>query len=167
VDSAWIAVIGTAAGAGVTGVVGIGKAGVEALSARSQRKHDADQSKAQRDAEKAEKDAQREHERATSLRKERAQLISYWREGLASSAARYQQWAAVFDDDDRLRRDAAARGLPTPNVVGDAWFQSLRQHLPAEFRQQSELRLHPVLVMQLGDEIDRMQRGWAAEGQSQ
>lgn len=87
-NPAWIAVIGTAAGAGVTGIVGIGKAVVEALSARSQRKHDADQSKVQRDAEKAEKDAQREHERVMSLRKERAQQISYWREGLASSAAR-------------------------------------------------------------------------------
>jgi hypothetical protein len=164
VDSAWIAVIGTAAGAGVTGVVGIGKAVVEALSARSQRKHDSDQAKAQRDAEKADKDAQREHERLTALRKSRWQQISSWREGLALSASAYQKFAAVFDDDNS-HRNASARLLVTPNVVGDAWFQSLRPHLSDEFRTQSVLRCDAELVVKLGDEIDRVQRGWAAESE--
>jgi hypothetical protein len=166
VDSAWIAVIGTAAGAGVTGVVGIGKAVVEAMSARSQRTHDADQAKAQRDTEKAEKDAQREHEQATALRKARAEHIAHWRDGMNRAALAYQSWVNIYDNE-RQRNEAISNGVFVPNVVGDAWFHSLRPHLPDRFRTQSVLRCDAELVVELANEIDRVQREWQEEGRGQ
>lgn len=166
VNPAWIAVIGTAAGAGVTGIVGIAKAVVDAVSARSQRTHEAAQAKAQRDAEKDEKDAQREHERITALRKARAEQIAYWRDGLNRSALAYQRWANIYDNE-RQRQKAIAEGVFVPNIVGDAWFQSLRPHLPDRFRTQSVLRCDAELVVELGDEINRVQREWPAEGRGQ
>jgi hypothetical protein len=161
--AAWLGVIGTAVGAGVTGIVGIGKAGVDALSARSQRTHEAAQAEAKRDAEKAEKAAQREDDRTTARDKARGEHITYWRDGLNRAALLYQQWANIYDNDQQ-RQEASATGLFVPNMVSEAWFQSLRVHLPDQLRQQSVLRCDEEMVLELGNEIDRVQREWAAEG---
>lgn len=113
-DGAWIAVVGTAAGAGVTSVVGIGKADVEALSARGQRNHDAAQAKAQRDADKADRDEQHERERIASLQTARGQQINHWRDGLHQAALLYQKWGAIYDNDhQRERPSLRARGHRT------------------------------------------------------
>jgi hypothetical protein len=81
--------------------------------------------KAQREHDKAERDTQREHDSLTALRSARAQQIATWRNGLSKSALTYQQWTNMFSSV-RQRQEAVANGEWGPNVVSDAWFQSLR-----------------------------------------
>ena len=55
---------------------------------------------------------------------------------------------------------AVQAGEFVPNLVSDAWFQSLRPHLPDRLRKQSTLHCDAEMTMDISDEIDRIQRDW-------
>ena len=115
--------------------------------------------KAQREHEKNDKEAQREHERLTGQRAARAQQIAIWRDGLNRSALTYEGWAHIYDND-RQRQEAIPRGEYSPNLVSDAWFQSLRPHLPAQYREQNQLHCDAPTVVAIANEIDRIEGEW-------
>lgn len=66
---------------------------------------------------------------------------------------------------------ASKKNAPEPNLVGQAWFQSLREHLghdgkpneytkPNHYRTGSELRPDDDAADVLGREISRIAREW-------
>lgn len=150
VDAGTAAFLGAIAGAAIAGVPPI----VAALTARGT-------AKAQREHEKAERDAQREHDRVTAERNERAQQIAAWRNGLSHAALTYQHWSDIYDND-RQREQAIADGQFVPNVVSDAWFQGLRPHLAScELHEAARLLCDDQRVLEISNEIDRIEREWA------
>lgn len=144
------AFLGAIAGAAIAGVPPVVTVFVQRSTAKAQREHD-----------KAERDTQREHDRLTALRSARAQQIATWRNGLSKAALTYQQWTNMFSSV-RQRQEAVASGEWGPNVVSDAWFQSLRPHLPDRLRKQRNLQCDESLTVDISDEIDRVQREWDA-----
>lgn len=158
-DAGLAAFLGAIAGAVGAGVPQVVTALVQHNTAKAQRKHEKDERDAQRQHEKSERDAQRDHESLTNRRTARAQQIAHWRSGLNNSALTYQKWSAIYDND-KQRREAVEAGGWSPNVVSEAWFQSLRPRLPERFRNESHLHCDDQTVLEIGNEIDRIEREW-------
>ncbi|MEN4474627.1 hypothetical protein [Mycolicibacterium cosmeticum] len=169
-DPLWIGVIGTGigafAGSGVPAVV-------QALTARGQRRHDAEQARLQREAESADAEAQRGADAAAALSQrefeeairrrqfaaellpERRAKIEYWRENLFEASRQQRQF--LGPDDSK------------PNVVGERWFEELRPYLTGEAADYccdvETVRIENYILGLLSDEITRIEREWIAEAQ--
>ncbi|WAC92218.1 hypothetical protein [Mycobacterium sp. Aquia_213] len=162
-DAGLAAFLGAIAGAAIAGVPPVVAAFVQRGTAKAQREHDKAEKDAQREHDKAETDAQREHDRLAAARSGRGKQIAYWRDGLARAALTYQSWSNIYDNE-RQREQAITDGHFVPNAVPDAWFQSLRPHLASrELHEAAVLRCDDHLVLELGNEINRLQREWAEE----
>ena len=95
------------------------------------------------------------------LQSRRHDVLREWRAGLAESRDTYRQWAAGPRDTD------------APNVVGAAWFESLRPYLPgtgeaatgepAQYRTAHEIVCDNPTVVMLSLEIGRIEKDWVDE----
>ena len=88
-----------------------------------------------------------------------ADTVTQWRAGLAGACDGYRQWAAGPRDDN------------PPNVVGAAWFEGLRPHLPttgeaATYRTAHEISCDNLTVALLSLEIGRVEKQWMDEAKS-
>jgi hypothetical protein len=164
-NAGWFAVAGALA-AGVPQLVGTV---VEAKSKRGQRAHDAKEAEAARDAEANQAEAQRQHEQRQAEAETRRLKVSEWRDGLAAAHKEFKEWEMVSDSS---RRTGVSMELaPEPNLVGQAWFQSLRENLsqdgepnrftkPNYYRTGSERIADDNAADVLGREISRIEREW-------
>lgn len=80
------------------------------------------------------------------LQSRRHDVLREWRAGLAEARDTYRQWAAGPRDTD------------APNVVGAAWFESLRQYRTAH-----EIVCDNPTVVMLSLEIGRIEKDWVDE----
>ena len=90
------------------------------------------------------------------LQSRRHDVLREWRAGLAEARDTYRQWAAGPRDTD------------APNVVGAAWFESLRPYLPgtgegSQYRTALEVACDNPTVVMLSLEIGRIEKDWVDE----
>jgi hypothetical protein len=164
-NAGWFAVAGALA-AGVPQLVGTV---VEAASKRHQRDHDAREADAAREAAATQAEAQRQHEQLQAEAETRRLKVREWREGLAAAHKAFKEWEMI---DRYSRREGLSKNLdPEPNLVGQAWFQSLREYLSPEgapnqfttpnfYRTGSERVADDDAADVLGREISRIEREW-------
>jgi hypothetical protein len=145
-EPAWIGVIGAGIGALGAGIPALATAVVQSVSARGQRKHDAEQAKAKRDADAAEAKAQRDAEAAEAKAQRDRATIADWRTGIASMPVE----------------------APHTEYTRTSWYETLRPYLSQDGRNQLE-RPRTVIVRPdtgrgLKDmftrEVDRIEREW-------
>jgi hypothetical protein len=96
------------------------------------------------------------HQMAMHLHGQRCDAIHGWRTGLADARDAYQRWAC-----------GSREGAP-PSVVGDAWFEGLRPHLPttgeaAKYRTAHEVHCDNPTLALLSLEIGRIETDWIEE----
>jgi hypothetical protein len=162
VNQGWFAVLGALA-AGVPQLV---TATVQNLSARGQRKHEAAEAQAKREADAAEAEAQRSHQARAAERAECADKIREWREGLDAAHTEYRSWYAKRNAQGP--KPVSANYTPEPNIVGAAWFQSLRPHLLEtdrlrSYRTHDDIQCDDDAADVLSEEIGRIERVWVGE----
>ena len=141
-EPAWIGVIGTGIGAFAGGLPAFGTAVVQSVSARSQRKIDAEVAKAKLYAEAAEAKAQRDHEEALRRRA----TIADWRAGIASMNV----------------------GAPHTEYTRTTWYETLRPYLLESERKQLESPRTVIVLPETGrglkdrftGAVDRIEREW-------
>ena len=152
----WFA-IGGALAAGVPQVFG-------AISTRAT-------ARAQREHEKAEKDAEREHVRQAAERAEKVAQIREWRDGIAAASTAFADWDYL---QDRYRGSAvipSRANVRKPIIDGEAWFQSLRPHLPelsggasasdpAYYSGGTHIACDSHATEVLTNEVNRIEREW-------
>ena len=130
--------MGTVVGASAVGIAGVAKSTADAVLPRMMGSID------------------HKHQMTMHLHGQRCETIHGWRTGLAGARDAYQQWACGTHE-----------GSP-PNVVGDAWFEGLRPHLPdtgeaAKYRAAHEVHCdYPTLTF-LSLEIGRIEAAWTEE----
>lgn len=157
------------AGALAAGVPQLVSTVVEAASKRGQRNHDAKQADAARDAEAKQAEAQRQHEQQQSEAEVRMLKVREWREGLAAAHKEFNEWQMINQSSRPM--GASRKLVPKPNLVGRAWFQSLREYLsedgkvneysmPNHYRTGSQLPPDDDAADVLGREISRIEREW-------
>lgn len=162
-DAGLAAFLGAIAGAAIAGVPPVIAAFVQRSTAKAQREH-----------EKGEKDAQREHERLLRERAEKVDQIREWRDGLAEAHRRYSEYE-FLQNSYRGRSTLPPRAnVLKPNIVGEAWFQSLRQHLPefsgmagsdepAFYSDGAHIECDSEAAEVLAREISRIEHEWLGE----
>jgi len=89
---------------------------------------------------------QQKRQAQVELQSRRHDVLREWRAGLAEARDTYRQWAAGPRDTD------------APNVVGAAWFESLRQYRTAH-----EIVCDNPTVVMLSLEIGRIEKDWVDE----
>ncbi|ETZ30989.1 hypothetical protein [Mycobacterium intracellulare] len=155
-DSAWIGVIGTGVGALATGLPSLGSAIVQSLSARGQRKHDAEQARIKREADEAAAETEREQQaaereaaNAAELRAQRRQKIDGWRTDLCKAVEAEDEWR-INNYGDILR----------PNLIGSPWFEEIRGYLSEMFSYATEVHADGEMVGHLSRMISHLEREW-------
>ena len=101
-------------------------------------------------------DTNHKHQIKMQLHAQHCDAVKQWRTGLAESRDAYRQWAGGPRTED------------APNVVGDAWFEALRPHLPAtgdaaKFRTAHEVHCDNPTLTLLSLEIGRIEKEWTDE----
>jgi hypothetical protein len=101
-------------------------------------------------------DNNQRHQIKMQLHAQRCDAVQRWRTGLADARDAYRQWAC------------GPRTADAPNVVGDAWFEALRPHLPttgeaAKFRLAHEVHCDNGTLTLLSLEIGRIENEWTEE----
>lgn len=161
-DAGTAALLGTLAGAGITGVITLGVAITNNVFQRGE-------AKARRDHERDESEASRRYERRTAILTYRQQQIERWRQGLEASHAEYKKWFYDFAND-QLPHEPKDLDLEIPSIVGTEWFESLRPYLSKNaetttYRDDVRLNCDPEFVVVLTHEIARIEERWLDEAQ--
>jgi hypothetical protein len=137
-DMAMMGLMGTVVGASAVGIAGVARSAADTVLPRMVGSVD------------------HRHQMAMHLHGQRCEAIQGWRAGLADARDVYQQWACGPRDGD------------PPNVVGDAWFEGLRPHLPAvgeaaKYRTAHEIHCDNPTLTLLSLEIGRIETEWTEE----
>lgn len=162
-DAGWFAVIGTAAGAGTTGLIDLGKLAVSSWAERGKREDAAAEAKAQRDADAAEAKAKREHDATQTLRAERRETIGRWRKSLGEASTAYKD-AMHLSDVNKSSTVASRRNVQIPDIVGMQWFETLRPYLAYdEYKSAKTLYCDTSVTLALSNEIAAIETEWRGE----
>lgn len=129
--------------------------------------------RAQREHEKADKEAQREHERRANERAEKVAQIREWRDGLAAASAAFADWQHLRDSYSGRDVIPPRGNVRKPIIDGEAWFLSLRQHLPKMspgsgasasdpefYGSGTHIVCDSYATEVLGNEVGRIEREW-------
>jgi hypothetical protein len=137
-DGAFMGLMGMVAGASAAGAAGVARSVSDTVLPRVMG------------------NADHKHQMAMQLHTQRCEAVHRWRTGLADARDAYQQWAC------------GPRNGDPPNVVGDAWFEGLRPHLPAagdaaKYRTAHEVHCDNPTLTLLSLEIGRIETEWTEE----
>jgi hypothetical protein len=137
-DMMTMGLMGTVVGASAVGIAGVAKSAADTLLPGMM------------------VNGSHKHQMRSQIHAQRCEAIQGWRTGLTGARDAYRQWSC------------GPRVGDPPNVVGDAWFEGLRPHLPtqgeaAKYRNAHEVHCENPTLMLLSLEIGRIENEWTEE----